>query len=81
MFRNLRTVRIDKDIIQANNPFKPVAIDRAADIILRSTEKRKFMVVFPLYAKILWWAHRVFPDLVEGIFVRKMNRLGRSGNL
>lgn len=74
MFRNLPTVNIRKAVIQANNPFVPVGIARAADIILRAVRQRKFMVVFPRYAKMLWWTHRLFPGIIERAFINKMKR-------
>jgi short-subunit dehydrogenase len=36
----------------------------AARAILRGVERNREMIVFPLEARLLWWAHRIQPALL-----------------
>jgi NADP-dependent 3-hydroxy acid dehydrogenase YdfG len=72
MFTALPTANIRREIIDENNPFKPVNIDLAANKILKAMRKKKFLLVFPFYARLLWWTYRLFPGMTDAIFRKKM---------
>jgi NADP-dependent 3-hydroxy acid dehydrogenase YdfG len=72
MFTALPTAGIRREDLNEHNPFKPVKIDLAADKILNGIAKKKFLLVFPLHARLMWWISRLFPGLLDGIFRKKM---------
>ena len=43
-------------------PFKYVDVGVAARKVLRGVEKNKAMIVFPFYARLLWWLTRLNPE-------------------
>lgn len=48
--------------IESLIPFKYVDVDVAARKVLRGVERNKAMIVFPFYAKLLWWLTRLNPE-------------------
>jgi len=48
-------------------PFRFIPADRAADRILRGVARNEACIVFPFYAKLMWWLHRLSPALMEPI--------------
>jgi hypothetical protein len=47
----------------------------AALLILRGVERNRRMIIFPLHARLLWWAHRIHPALLtplESWFVKAL---------
>ncbi|HEX4497481.1 MAG TPA: SDR family oxidoreductase [Thermoanaerobaculia bacterium] len=48
-------------------PFKFVDVDVAARKVLRGVERNKAMIVFPFYAKLLWWSTRLHPALAVNV--------------
>jgi NAD(P)-dependent dehydrogenase (short-subunit alcohol dehydrogenase family) len=51
-----------KDII-AQVPFKIMSATQAARIILRGVARNKAIIVFPFYARLLWWLQRIHHSL------------------
>ena len=50
-----------------------VAPERAAKIILHGVERNKSMIIFPCYARLVWWVYRFMPVLFR-LFFQKMVR-------
>ncbi|HEY4594651.1 MAG TPA: SDR family NAD(P)-dependent oxidoreductase, partial [Thermoanaerobaculia bacterium] len=48
--------------IESLIPFKYVDVDVAARKVLRGVERNKAMIVFPFYARLLWWLTRLNPE-------------------
>ncbi|HEY2289426.1 MAG TPA: SDR family oxidoreductase [Thermoanaerobaculia bacterium] len=48
--------------IESLIPFKYVDVDVAARKVLRGVERNKPMIVFPFYARLLWWLTRLNPE-------------------
>ena len=46
-------------------PFKLVEVDKAAQLILEGVERNKLIIIFPTYAKVLWWLQRLCPPLLR----------------
>jgi NAD(P)-dependent dehydrogenase (short-subunit alcohol dehydrogenase family) len=44
-------------------PFKLVEVEDAAKRVLRGVEKNQAVIVFPFYAKVLWWLTRLHPAI------------------
>jgi NAD(P)-dependent dehydrogenase (short-subunit alcohol dehydrogenase family) len=49
--------------VEAKVPFKPLAADKAARHILRGVARNKATIVFPFYARLAWWLHRINQSL------------------
>jgi NAD(P)-dependent dehydrogenase (short-subunit alcohol dehydrogenase family) len=49
--------------IESLIPFKYVDVGVAARKVLRGVEKNKPMIVFPFYARLLWWLTRLNPEI------------------
>jgi len=45
-------------------PFKPMDTAKAAQIILRGVARNHRFIVFPFYARLLWWLYRLHPALL-----------------
>ncbi len=65
-------LKTDKAGTMSTNPFKMVDVDVAGDIILREVARNKAIIIFPLYAKLLWWAERYFPFLNRLVLQKAM---------
>ncbi|MFL6261378.1 MAG: SDR family NAD(P)-dependent oxidoreductase [Thermoanaerobaculia bacterium] len=48
--------------IESLIPFKYVDVDVAARKVLRGVERNRPMIVFPFYARLLWWLTRLNPE-------------------
>ncbi|HTQ53521.1 MAG TPA: SDR family oxidoreductase [Bryobacteraceae bacterium] len=64
-------VKIDKDEFFKKLPIRPVSAPDAARRILRGVERNQAIVVFPFYARLLWWLVRLHPAAL-GRFHRRM---------
>jgi len=42
-------------------------VDTAVNHILRAMLARQPIAVFPFYARVLWWTHRLSPRLMIGL--------------
>ncbi|SHL25043.1 Short-chain dehydrogenase [Desulfatibacillum alkenivorans DSM 16219] len=45
-------------------PFSLYSVSKAAGVIVRGVKRNQGMIVFPLHAKLMWWATRFHPDLL-----------------
>jgi len=54
--------------------------ERAAKIILRGVRKNRSTIIFPLYARVMWWVYRFAPWAFALLF-RKMVRDFRKGRI
>jgi NAD(P)-dependent dehydrogenase (short-subunit alcohol dehydrogenase family) len=52
-----------RERIRSLIPFKFVAVDAAARAVLRGVERNRPMIVFPFYARLLWWLTRLNPEI------------------
>ncbi len=48
-------------------PFKFVDVDVAVRKILRGVERNRAMIVFPFYARLLWWLTRLNPEIAVNV--------------
>ena len=63
-------VKIDKDEFLARLPVRVISAAQAARAILSGVERNESIVVFPFYARLLWWLMRLNPSALDG-FHRK----------
>ncbi|MGA2741791.1 MAG: SDR family oxidoreductase [Bryobacteraceae bacterium] len=71
IYENAIGVKIDKDEFLAKLPVRLVSAADAARAILRGVERNEAIIVFPFYARLLWWLVRMNPSMLAG-FHRKM---------
>jgi len=71
----------DAQTVRSNIPFKFVAVDDAARAVLRGVERNRAVIVFPFYARVLWWLTRIHPALAVAVnrqTAREFRRRNRS---
>jgi NAD(P)-dependent dehydrogenase (short-subunit alcohol dehydrogenase family) len=71
IYDNAIGVKVDKDKFLAKLPVRLVSAPDAARAILRGVERNQAIIVFPFYARLLWWLTRINPSALAG-FHRKM---------
>jgi NAD(P)-dependent dehydrogenase (short-subunit alcohol dehydrogenase family) len=57
----------DAQGILAVNPFKFMDAGDAARAVLRGVERNRAVIVFPFYARLLWWLTRLHPAIAVAI--------------
>lgn len=64
IFNATVVVNASREKLIANIPFKKVAVEEAAERILDGVARNQAMIVFPAYARLLWWGYRLVPNLL-----------------
>ncbi len=75
IYENAIGVKIDKDAFLAKLPVRLVPAAEAARRILRGVERNQSIVVFPFYARLLWWLTRLHPGALSGFHRRMLANL------
>lgn len=57
----------DKQGILSVTPFKFMDVGDAARAVLRGVERNRAVIVFPFYARLLWWLTRLHPAIAVAI--------------
>ena len=65
IYENAIGVKIDKDEFLAKLPVRLVSAPDAARAILRGVERNQAIIVFPFYARLLWWLTRIHPGALR----------------
>jgi short-subunit dehydrogenase len=73
IFAASEVLNADRERLMAANPFKKVSADEAAQRILEGVEKNRAVIIFPLYAHLMWALFRLTPALLTP-FGRRMIR-------
>lgn len=60
-------VQTSKEGILATIPFKFMDVDAAARAVLRGVERNRAVIVFPFYARLLWWLTRLSPSIAVSV--------------
>ncbi|HEV2846670.1 MAG TPA: SDR family oxidoreductase [Thermoanaerobaculia bacterium] len=60
-------VQSSKEGMLATIPFKFMDVDAAARAVLRGVERNKTVIVFPFYARLLWWLTRLSPSIAVAV--------------
>ncbi|HLY15811.1 MAG TPA: SDR family oxidoreductase [Bryobacteraceae bacterium] len=71
IYENSIGIQIDKDEFLAKLPVRLISAADAARRILRGVERNQAIIVFPFYARLLWWLTRIHPAAL-GWFHRRM---------
>jgi short-subunit dehydrogenase len=64
-------INVDKDKLNDSIPFAAIGADVAALKILNGVKKNRGVIIFPFYAKLLWWVNRLSSRLAAPL-ARKM---------
>ena len=65
IYENAIGVKVDKDEFLAKLPVRLVSAPDAARAILRGVERNQAIIVFPFYARLLWWLTRIHPGALH----------------
>ncbi len=72
------TLNVRSEQVQAALPFKLMQADTAAQRILAGVARNQPVIVFPLYARVLWWAYRMRATWLNALgfkLIRDLRRL------
>lgn len=71
-------VRSTKEAFLSQIPFKLMDARAAARKILRGVERNRAIIVFPFYARFLWWLSRINPSLLSPLSRKTVNDFRRT---
>lgn len=71
-------VKSTKEAFLDQIPFKLMDARTAARKILRGVEKNRAIIVFPFYARFLWWLTRIHPGLLSPLSRKTVNDFRRT---
>jgi NAD(P)-dependent dehydrogenase (short-subunit alcohol dehydrogenase family) len=80
IYENAIGVKIDKDKFLEKLPVRLVSAADAARAILRGVERNEAIIVFPFYARLLWWLTRINPSALAGFHRRMLANLRAMRN-
>ncbi|HYU32826.1 MAG TPA: SDR family NAD(P)-dependent oxidoreductase [Thermoanaerobaculia bacterium] len=81
IYDNATYNRVDQRDAFAQIPFPLVELDTAIEKILRGVARNRELIVFPAYARILWWLTRFAPGLTSPLHrktVRDLRKIRQS---
>ena len=67
IFENGAYADTNRESLLSLIPFKFVDVDVAVRKVLRGVERNRAMIVFPFYAKLLWWLTRLNPEIAVNV--------------
>ena len=74
IFQVSPVIHADKNQILKQRPFKTISARAAARVILAGVARNKASIVFPAYARVLWWLYRLNPKLLLPLGRKVMDR-------
>jgi NAD(P)-dependent dehydrogenase (short-subunit alcohol dehydrogenase family) len=73
IWENATLLKVRREDVLAQIPFKMMDASKAASSILRGVERNKAIIYFPFHARVLWWLYRLHPAVLTPLG-RKMVR-------
>lgn len=73
-FENTQYIGVEKNTMLGNVPANLISAEEAALKILREVSKGKPLIIFPFYARVLWWIDWLFPRIAEKIWLSEMKK-------
>lgn len=70
IYENSPMLNVNRERMLAKIPVKMVPADKAVERILRGVARNEDIIIFPLYAQILWWLFRLHPSLLAPVKLR-----------
>ncbi len=80
IYENAIGVRIDKDEFLKKLPVRLVPAPEAARKILRGVERNQSIIVFPFYARLMWWLVRIHSGALNRFHRRMLANLRSMRN-
>jgi len=80
IYENAIGIKVDKDEFLAKLPVRLISAADAARAILRGVERNEAIIVFPFYARLLWWLTRINPGALAGFHRRMLANLRAMRN-
>lgn len=65
IYENAVGIKVDREKFLAKLPVRLISAADAARAILRGVEKNQAIIVFPFYARLLWWLVRINPGALR----------------
>jgi NAD(P)-dependent dehydrogenase (short-subunit alcohol dehydrogenase family) len=75
IYENAIGVKVDKDKFLTKLPVRLMSAPDAARAILRGVERNQSLIVFPFYARVLWWLTRIHPGALRRFQRRSLTNL------
>jgi NAD(P)-dependent dehydrogenase (short-subunit alcohol dehydrogenase family) len=69
------TLNVRQEQMQSTLPFKLMETDTAARRILAGVARNQPVIIFPLYARMLWWVYRMRATWLNGIGLKMIRGL------
>ncbi len=69
------TLNVRQEQMQSTLPFKLMETDTAARRILAGVARNQPVIIFPLYARVLWWVYRMRATWLNGIGLKMIRGL------
>lgn len=75
IYENATYNRLDRKEAFSQIPFRLVELDAAVQTILRGVARNRELIVFPAYARVLWWLARFAPGLLAPVHLKTIRDL------
>jgi NAD(P)-dependent dehydrogenase (short-subunit alcohol dehydrogenase family) len=75
IYENSIGMKVDREEFLAKLPVRLVTAPDAARAILRGVERNRAIIVFPFYARLLWWLTRIYPGSLRGLHRRTLAQM------
>ena len=80
IFDATEMINVPREAVVSNIAFKLVEPEVAAEKIIKGVIKNKAVIIFPTYAKILWWLYRLSPALIKPLAMQLVRDLRKVRN-
>lgn len=78
IYENATAVGIPQAKVRRMVPFKMISAEEAARLTLDGVRRNAAVIVFPRYARILWWTSFLFPSRLEAKSLAGVRRFRRT---
>ncbi|MGG3572998.1 SDR family oxidoreductase [Bacillus gobiensis] len=75
IYKNMKVVNVPNEKVIASLPTKAMNASKAVSIILDGIQKNKAIIIFPTPVRWAWRINRLFPRLMENVWVKKIRDL------
>ena len=65
LYDSATIVKADSKEFYGEVPFKRIDVKTASKKILKGVARNKSIIIFPMHAKLMWWATRMNPDALD----------------
>lgn len=80
IYKNMSVVNVPNEKLVASLPEKAMSTAEAVNIILNGIQKDKAIIIFPTSVKWAWRINRLFPHLLDNVWIEKIRNIRRLSN-